>query len=205
MLVNGLILAAGMSKRMGEFKPLLYINGKPMIEQSIDSMLDSGVKRVTLVLGYQGEKIEAVLKEAGYSGAQIHIVYNEDYRTTEMLDSVKIGVRSINDCEAFYLLPGDMPAISQNTFSNVRKAMEETKAKIVFPTLEGYRKHPPLLSVDCIPAILNFKSEGGLRELWKDFEHEIINIPVDDEGCNLDVDTKPQYQYVCQYHVLNNG
>ncbi len=199
MIVNGLILAAGMSSRMGEFKPLLMINNKTMIEQSIDSMLASGVKTITLVLGYQGEKIEQVIKHAGYENKQIQVVYNRNYASTQMLDSVKIGVSNIEDCDAFYLLPGDMPAIHSDTFLKVRETMECQKAKIVFPTMKGYRKHPPLISTYFISDILNFESEGGLRELWKNFESEITGVPVDDLGCTIDVDTKPQYQYVCQY------
>lgn len=199
MKVNGLILAAGMSRRMGDFKPLLKINNKTMIQQSIDSMLTAGADRVTVVLGYQGEKIEEVLRSNGYLNENVTIVYNKDYETTQMLDSVKIGVNSIGNCDAFYLLPGDMPAISKNTFLKVRNTMEQTKAKVVFPTIDGYRKHPPLISSKLINDILNFNSDGGLRELWKDFDSQIVTVPVDDTGCNLDVDTKIQYKYVCQY------
>ena len=107
MKINGLVLAAGMSSRMGKFKPLLEMNGRTMIEQSIESMLVSGVDKIVVVLGYRGEDIEAVLDKAIYR-SRIQIVYNENYETTEMLDSVKIGVQSIDDCDAFFLLPGDV-------------------------------------------------------------------------------------------------
>ena len=199
MKINGLILAAGMSRRMGDFKPLLKINNKTMIQQSIDSMLMAGTDSVTVVLGYQGEKIKEVLRSNGYLDKSVTIIYNEKYETTQMLDSVKIGVNSISSCDAFYLLPGDMPAINKNTFLKVRKTMEQTNAKVVFPTIDGYRKHPPLISSVLIKDILNFNSDGGLRELWKDFDSQIVTVPVDDTGCNLDVDTKIQYRYVCQY------
>lgn len=199
MKVNGLILAAGMSRRMGDFKPLLKINNKTMIQQSIDSMLMAGTDSVTVVLGYKGEKIEEVLRSNDYLDKNVTVIYNENYETTQMLDSVKIGVNSISSCDAFYLLPGDMPAINKSTFLKVRKTMEQTKATVVFPTIDGFKKHPPLISSNLIKDILNFNSDGGLRELWKDFDSQIVTVPVDDTGCNLDVDTKVQYKYVCQY------
>lgn len=199
MKVNGLILAAGMSRRMGDFKPLLKINNKTMIQQSIDSMLMAGTDSVTVVLGYKGEKIEEVLRSNDYLDRNVTVIYNENYETTQMLDSVKIGVNSISSCDAFYLLPGDMPAINKSTFLKVRKTMEQTKATVVFPTIDGFKKHPPLISSNLIKDILNFNSDGGLRELWKDFDSQIVTVPVDDTGCNLDVDTKVQYKYVCQY------
>ncbi|WP_315078182.1 nucleotidyltransferase family protein [uncultured Clostridium sp.] len=203
MKINGLILAAGMSRRMGEFKPLLKINNKTMIEHSIDSMIKAGVKDIVLVLGHRGSEIEEVLKLYGYPN-NMHVVYNNYYDTTEMLDSIKIGLNKIGDCDAFFLLPGDMPAIDPHTFLKLIKVMEgyETKSKIVFPTVEGHRKHPPLVSKTYIPDILRFESDGGLRELWKSFELDILSIPVDDMGCTIDVDTKVQYKKVCNYMKL---
>ena len=199
MKVNGLILAAGMSSRMGDFKPLMKINNKTMIERSIDSMLMGGSYSVTLVLGYQGERIERLLKRKGYLEKNVILVYNKNYELTNMIDSVKIGINNIGECDAFYLLPGDMPAIKANTFIKVREAMDRTRAKAVFPTMDGYKKHPPLISIGLIKDILEFNSDGGLREMWKELDSEIITVPVDDLGCNLDVDTKSQYINVCKY------
>lgn len=199
MKVNGLILAAGMSSRMGDFKPLMKINNKTMIERSIDSMLMGGSYSVTLVLGYQGERIERLLKRKGYLEKNVILVYNKNYEVTNMIDSVKIGISNIGECDAFYLLPGDMPAIKANTFIKVREAMDRTRAKAVFPTMDGYKKHPPLISIGLIKDILEFNSDGGLREMWKELDNEIITVPVDDLGCNLDVDTKSQYINVCKY------
>lgn len=199
MKINGLILAAGMSSRMGDFKPLLKINNKRIIEYSIDSMLMGGSNKVTVVLGYQGERIERVLRKNGYLDKNVIIAYNKNYEITEMIDSIKIGVTNIGECDAFYLLPGDMPAVNINTFIKVREVMEKTMAKVVFPTIDGYKKHPPLISTELVKDILKFNSNGGLRELWKDFDSEIITVPVDDLGCNLDVDTKSHYRDVCEY------
>ena len=199
MKINGLILAAGMSSRMGDFKPLMKINNKSIIEQTIDSMLNSGVNYVTVVLGYRGEEIESMLRNNGYLDSCVKVVYNKYYENTEMLDSVKIGIKNIGECDAFYLLPGDMPAIKKNTFIKVREAMMESKGKVVFPTLDGYKKHPPLISKEFINNILEFNSDGGLRELWKEFNEEIIYVKVDDIGCTLDADTKSQFIELCEY------
>lgn len=201
MKISGLILAAGMSSRMGNFKPLLKINNKTMIEHSIDNMLAAGVEDIVLVLGYRGNEIEEVLKFHGYSNKKVQVIYNEKYDTTEMLDSVKIGLNKIRKCDAFFLLPGDMPAINPYTFLKIidKLRYSENKLKIVFPTIEGYKKHPPLISKAYIYDILNFESDGGLRELWKNFQSNILTIPVDDTGCTIDVDTKIQYKEVCNY------
>jgi molybdenum cofactor cytidylyltransferase len=199
MRINGLILAAGMSRRMGSFKPLLQIHGRTMIERSIDCMLEAGVEQVTLVLGFCGREIEQTLAAAGYESSQIKLVYNQDYETTDMLHSVKIGVAGLGPCDAFYLLPGDMPAIRPATLRRLQQTMERGQGDIIFPLLEGYRKHPPLIAAKYIPDICGFASEGGLRELWKKMEGNIACMSVEDYGCAIDVDTPVQYESVCRY------
>lgn len=198
MEINGIILAAGLSSRMGEFKPLLTLKGKTIIEHSVDSMIHAGVNQVIVVLGYRGEEIEALLRNK-YNDSQLVFTHNRKYAETDMLTSVKIGISVLNTCDAFYLLPGDMPAIHTKTFLVVKEAMRKTHAMVVFPTIDGHLKHPPLISWECIDYILNFDREGGLREIWKQFENQIETVPVDDVGCSIDADTKADYNRLVHY------
>ena len=64
--ICGLIVAAGLSSRMGCFKPLLPLRGKTVIENTIDSMLLCGISPVVVVLGYRGREVEAVLHSRSY-------------------------------------------------------------------------------------------------------------------------------------------
>lgn len=195
---NGIILAAGLSSRMNAFKPLLKLQGKTMIEHSIESMFHGGVKQVVVVVGYRADEIE-VLLGGKYDGSRLIVIHNPRYAETDMLVSVKIGISALTPCSAFYLLPGDMPAIKTSTFFAVKEAMSRTNALVAFPTMDGYRKHPPLISWQCISDILTFEGEGGLRELWKQLEKNIITVPVDDIGCLLDADTKVDYGRLVDY------
>lgn len=198
MSVNGLILAAGLSRRMGEFKPLLPVGGKTLIEHSIQSMFSGGTAHVTVVLGYRAREVEALLRER-FPAEKVSIVHNPDYENTDMLASVKIGVATLPPCETFFLLPGDMPAVDGDTFFAVRAAMQKSGAKLAFPTVSGWRKHPPLVSAACIPSILAFQGQGGLRELWRQYDEETAEVSVDDTGCLLDADTPDDYQRLLWY------
>lgn len=197
-MLQGVVVAAGLSRRMQAFKPLLLIDGRTMVERSIHSMLCAGVRRVVVVLGYRGAEIEEVLRRSGFL-ERIHIVYNHDYAATQMLDSIKIGVGALDDCRDFFLLPGDMPAVDPQTFRAVYNAHRNGRKAVTFPTIDGYRKHPPLISAACIPAILSFQEDGGLRQLWRTMENDIQTVPVDDLGCTIDVDYPRDYTRVLQY------
>jgi len=198
MQINGLILTAGLSSRMGDFKPLMPLSGKTMIEHSIDSMLDAGVSFVTVVLGYRAGEVSDLL-ESRYPDIRVNLAYNTEYDTTDMLASVKIGIRSLPSCDAFFLLPGDMPAVDKKTFDTLTAVMVRTNALVVFPSIDGHRKHPPLISRAFIGNILQFEGEGGLQAIWRQNSSNMETVPVDDAGCRIDADTMQDFSRLAQY------
>ena len=55
-----IVLAAGLSSRMGLFKPLLTLGGEPLIQRVIDALVESGgISDVIVVTGYRGEELTA--------------------------------------------------------------------------------------------------------------------------------------------------
>lgn len=192
ILINGLIVAAGLSKRMGQFKPLMPLQGKTVIENAINSMLESGVHQVVIVLGYRADEVEHCLRSRYQN--EILLAYNPNYAATDMLESIKCGLRAMPVCSSFFLLPGDMPAVRKNTFQALVNARPDNRPAVLFPTINSYRKHPPLIDSSFIPAILNYQGSGGLRQIWTSLEDHILTVPVDDKGVSLDLDTMSDYQ-----------
>ncbi|MCD7945068.1 MAG: nucleotidyltransferase family protein [Clostridiales bacterium] len=188
----GLVTAAGMSSRMGAFKPLLPLGEHTVIEATVDSLLTSGAGSVTVVTGYRGDEVEVVLSQ--HFGEQVDFVRNGDYASTDMLQSVRLGCEALPLCDAFFLLPGDMPAAGEETFRLLADAWRETPDRVVFPTLNGRRKHPPLIPATLIPEILSFCGEGGLRAFWGKLDGRLRTVPAEDPGTGLDLDTPEDYR-----------
>lgn len=189
--ICGLILAAGLSSRMEDFKPLMPFRGKTLIENSIDSVLLSGAEQVVVVTGYRAEDLEPLLAEK-YAGRVI-LARNPDFATTDMLHSIQVGCKAMPECGAFFLLPGDMPVVQRSTFQTVMDQRDGTRS-VIFPTLDGYRKHPPLIDYRLIPEILTFHGDGGLRQFWKEQESIIRTVSVDDTGVWVDLDTQEDFK-----------
>ncbi|MCC8181761.1 MAG: nucleotidyltransferase family protein [Clostridiales bacterium] len=188
----GLVVTAGLSSRMGAFKPLLPLGERAVIEVTVDSLLSGGAEMVAVVTGYRGDEVEAVLSRR--FGRKVSFVRNRDYASTDMLRSVQLGCGALPRCDAFFLLPGDMPAVGEGTFRLLVETWEKTPERVVFPTLNGRRKHPPLIPAALVPEILSFRGEGGLRALWGEMDRRLRTVPAEDVGTGLDLDTPEDYQ-----------
>ena len=197
MQTVGLIVAAGMSRRMGSFKPLLPLDGEPLIAHSADVFIRAGIRDVRIVTGYRAEEIREAL-----SDRSIRWLHNPDYETTEMFDSAVIAFRNALDdpkVEAAFLLPGDMPAVPSAILPELIRKMEETGADLVFPSMEMKRLHPPLLSRACLERLSHYGGEDGLRGGFRACAWKTEYVLTEDAGCGIDVDTKEDYENLLRF------
>jgi CTP:molybdopterin cytidylyltransferase MocA len=180
---------------MGDFKPLLPCGNSTMIQTTIESLQQANATQIIVVVGHRGDEIEKVVSQMD----RVQVIYNPNYQNGEMLESIQLGLKHIGSCDAAFVLPGDMPAIAQKTFRQVKKCMRVTNAAVVFPTLEGRQKHPPLIAERCFESICRFSGDGGLRTVLQQFREETAFVAVDDFGCTIDADTPADYHQLLHY------
>ena len=178
--VEGVILAAGFSTRMGRFKMDLPFGGKAMIVRCVEGMY-SVVQRVLVVVGWQGDRIRELL--AGY--AQVEIVPNPDY-ALGMFSSVKAGIARVR-AERFFLLPGDHALVGPEVYLRMLAAAGD----IIIPTFQGRKGHPVLIARTLIPEILAQPPDHTLRETIRN--RGFVTVEVPDAGILVDVDTPAEY------------
>ena len=184
MELCGLITAAGLSTRMGSFKPLLPLGGSTVINRTVQSLKNGGVQTVIVVLGYRADEIKAVLPPDVVS------IVNPDYHDSDMFASAKIGLSAMPFCDAFFLLPGDMPFISVRSLEMLKAAYG--RADIIYPVTNAHRRHPPLINYPCIQHIMAYNGDKGMRGALKSLRS--IDIEIDDPGCMVDLDTPEHYK-----------
>ena len=198
---TGLVLAAGLSSRMGEFKPLMRMGGQTLLAACVQSLFAGGATHVTVVLGHRAQEVEPLLR-AAFDAKTITLVTNDAYAQSDMLASIRVGLEAMPSCDAFYLLPGDMPAVSPQTLRALAAAMAETNARVVFPTLNGRRKHPPLIAASCINDMRLYRGSNGLRGVWDTYTGGMVDVPVEDAGCGMDADTPEDFDRLTRYLTL---
>ncbi|MGA3207437.1 MAG: DVU_1551 family NTP transferase [Syntrophales bacterium] len=201
MEVNGstvaLILAAGYSSRMGEFKPLLPMGEFSMIERSIAAFLQAGISDIRVVVGYRADTLIPVLTRIG-----VRPILNENF-SLGMYSSVQAGVRSLGEGDdAFFLLPADYPLIRPETVAEMLDMHRRLNTAILYPTFHGRRGHPPLIAAArYIDWIILEEQPQGLRSFLASHERNAVDIEVDDEGILIDLDTIMDYQMILDRHI----
>lgn len=199
---SALILAAGASSRMGVPKPLLRIGVETILKRTVRQCRAAGVTDIWVVLGFNAERFMPALDEL-----DVFRVINHQHHEG-MFSSIQTGVRALGKgCQAFFLLPGDMPFVRPETLRTLMAAFHGVRDKkkagpkdderisppavgrIYRPLYNGRRGHPPLISAELSQTILAFDSPGGLRALMSCYEGQCVDVPCNDPGILIDLDT----------------
>ena len=187
-----ILLAAGMSRRMGKHKMMLPFGDRPMVARVIDSLLASGiVSGITVVTGHAEQEITELA--ANYD--DVVCVHNPCYAESGMLSSVKIGVLALPPtCVAFFLVLGDQPMVRPETLLALCFEWHSEDAPIVVPSHCGKRGHPVLISSSFVDDILALGESDTLKSLMLSHAKSIREVPVDDPATVHDIDTPEDYE-----------
>jgi CTP:molybdopterin cytidylyltransferase MocA len=184
-----LVLAAGFSKRMDDFKPLMTLGGMPVLQRIIRLFQSTGIGKIQVVIGYRAEELIPLIHSWGARS-----VTNNRY-ADGMFSSVATGVSSLaNGTEAFFVLPVDIFLVRPATIRDLLQAFPDGTDAICHPTFGGRRGHPPLIGKHHIRNILDWNGEGGLATLLNSLERHAVDVPVVDEFIHQDMDRPQDYR-----------
>ncbi|MEW5724821.1 MAG: nucleotidyltransferase family protein [Thermodesulfobacteriota bacterium] len=187
--ITTLVLAAGLSTRMGRFKPLLPLGGRTALELVIGCHRRAGIMDIRVVAGHRADEVRPVAENAG-----ARVLENPAFREG-MFSSVLCGLRSLRpETEAFFVHPVDVPLVRPETLSRLKSAWDEGRDLIIHPVFRGRRGHPPLISRQLLGTLLAWTGEGGLKRVLEPFKSETIGVEVPDEFILLDMDVPQDYQ-----------
>lgn len=198
-MTAAVILAAGLSSRMGDFKPLMRLNGFSLVQMAVDSAKSGGATKICVVLGKRADEVKKELSDSGVS-----FVINERYTETDMLHSVKLGLREVIGCDAAFVLPADTPLVSPKTYAALSSALTPG-VSVCFPFCQGEAAHPPLISSACFETILGYEGEGGLHQALRQFKDNAVCCNIEDDGALLDADTPEDFEKMKAYAMRTKG
>jgi CTP:molybdopterin cytidylyltransferase MocA len=131
MRTGALIVAAGMSSRMGAFKPILKIGFDFIVRRIIFTLQQADAGPIVVITGNRADILEKHIARQG-----VICLRNPDYSTTQMLDSAKIGFRYLlKECDQLLFTPVDIPLFTVET----AERLMASGAKVAIPLCNGKR------------------------------------------------------------------
>jgi molybdenum cofactor cytidylyltransferase len=183
-IIDGILLAAGESRRMGFPKPLLRIDNETFLSRALRAMLEVA-RNVTVVTGAHRERVEAAVP----ADSRVSVAHNSDYLRGQ-LSSLKCAIRAVAaDTEAAIVHLADHPMVAGVTFRAVAERYPAAGVPILIARYAGRRGHPVLFAREVFPELLAAPEEQGARFVVNADPARVVYVDVEDPGVTLDLDT----------------
>jgi molybdenum cofactor cytidylyltransferase len=184
--VGAVLLAAGLSRRMGGTnKLLLELDGAPIVARCADALLASPVRPLVVVTGHQAEEVRAAL-----AGRALRCVHNAAPEQG-LAGSLRAGIAALADEVAGALVClADMPWVRPAHIDALLDAFAASGERaICVPSFAGQRGNPVLWPARFFAEIRALTGDRGARALLEAHADEVCYVPMSDPGVTLDVDT----------------
>lgn len=195
-MLTVIVLAAGMSQRMGgENKLLLPFGDKTMLETTLDHIFASGLQEVVVVVGHEAERVRALLKDR-----RVKVILNPDYQSG-MTSSIQAGIREASPrTEGFMICLSDMPLIEATTYRSLADAFLEKKKTderlIVQPFFENTPGNPVIFSAFYKNDLLALDFPEGCKPVVQANRDFVVQVNVATDAVLLDADTPEMYNKI---------
>ena len=187
--VTCIILAAGLSSRMGQDKLRLKLGDKTVLEQTIDNIVKAGVKEIIVV--NRPENNLPILAEK----YNCRIIENQHYKSG-ISSSLKAGLLAVkNETQGVIFALGDQPFVSVDTIKLLVNRYRNNLKLITCPHYRGQRGNPIIFDRRTWPDLLRVNDDQGGRALFHTVApSEIDQVDTEDPAVVMDLDTPEDYQ-----------
>lgn len=184
-----LVLAAGMSRRLGRPKQVLELDGTPLVCHVADAAQGANLDGVIVVIGAHASEIELALR-----GRPVYRVFNPHFAQGQGA-SLAAGIRAMpSTVDAAVVLLADMPQIRSDVISAVVDRWRETQAPALIAQYRAGRGHPVVFDRSVFGDLAKLDSDTGGREILTSLGDLVVGVPVDAVGPPRDVDTEEDWE-----------
>ena len=200
--IAAIVLAGGLSRRMGVFKPLLPLAGIPAMTRVLREIGEAGFSRIVVVTGYQSEKLKPLILSQGAFPC-----YNERYEEgmySSLLAGVRCSFRTGEESgenrfksaqpQGFIMVPADCALITKDVYETIKKAAAFEPEKFAVACYKGKNGHPLYVPAKYVQEILLYSGEKGMKFFTEKYREEIRKIEVDSPEIHYDMDDLEGYQ-----------
>lgn len=169
--VAGVLLAAGMSSRMGRNKLLLELGGKTVLRRAVETAAAAGLRPILVVLGHQPAFAQAQLV-----GLDCTAVLNPDYERG-MNTSLQAGIAAVPEgAGAAVVMLADMPFVSAAMIRELVDRWRSSDAPLAVSTYGEVIAPPTIYARSLFAEIAALDGEGCGKRVIKHHRKEAIEL-----------------------------
>jgi len=184
----GVILAAGASRRMGQNKMLLQLDGESLVRRAARRALGAGLSPGVVVVGHEADRLRAELKDL-----PVEFAVNADY-TGPTSGSLHQGLNALgSDVAAVVVMLGDMVRVTTQTLAMLIAAARGTDAPLVVSRYGDVTAPPLLFRRALFGELLAWTGEGCGKAVVQAHKHEAMYVDRP-EALLVDVDTPEDFE-----------
>ena len=185
-MIAGVVLGAGLARRMGRPKLLLDLRGKPVVRWSVEALLPH-VGDVVVVTGAGDGAIREAL-----TGLAVRFVVNPRPQDGQG-SSIAVGVAALKPwTRAALVALGDQPRVPEVVVPRLLEAFTRAGKAIVVPVYRGTQGTPVLFASEVFPELLGLRGDAGARSVVQARPERVEAVALD-LPMPLDVDTPEDY------------
>lgn len=183
--IAALILAAGLSRRMGANKLLATVGGRPLVSHAVAAAIASQADPVLLVTGHEADRVRAAVTEG-----PVTFVHAADH-AAGLSASLKAGLSALpDDLDGVVVLLADMPRVTSGHIDRLIAAYSPIDGRgICIATHRGRRGNPVLWDRRYVEEMLDLTGDTGAKALFTTHADQVCEVEMPDDGVLLDVDT----------------
>ena len=201
-VLRTVILAAGASSRMGRPKSTLPIGhtGETFLSRIVSTMLAAGLPEIIVVTGAHAD----VPRATSATGARVRFIANPAWPSGQ-LSSLLTGIDAPVSVpiEGVVVTLVDIPLVSVATVTQLVNIWRRQRPPIVRPArplANGAEEHghPVIFDASIFDDLRRADPQLGAKSVVHANAGRIVNMPSDDAGAYLDVDTPEQYDLIAE-------
>jgi len=190
-MIKGILLAAGQSRRLKNQNKLIKIfKNRPLIHHALDSVKNSKIKKLIIVLGYQFKEVKKKIKK----NKKITFVHNKNYKNG-LSSSIKSGLKKISKKDkGFIILQSDMPFVKTSDINKIYNSIIRKKYLVHALKYKNRIGNPIGFDISFLNKIKKIKGNIGAKYIVQRLKNSTNYIKVSSEKVFKDFDKASDFR-----------
>lgn len=165
---------------------MLEVGGERLLKKTVQTVLDTPIKRTVVVLGANEKSHRQVL-----DGTPVAIIVN-DHWSRGMGTSIKVGLQHLGEVDAAVILVCDQPLLSSDIILALLNGYQASGRRIIASGYSNAAGVPALFDKSFFDALLDIPDDQGAKKVISQHISDVAIVPF--PGGEIDLDTMEDYE-----------